>query len=233
MSPLILCIESSTDVCSVALFEGKRLRAFSESTEVNRHAELLAVLIDDLMKIEGVAFKDLSAVAVGIGPGSYTSLRVGLSTAKGICFGCDIPIIALPGDHILIRGNKSDALHIKADYIISMVDARRMEAYCTTYSIADNQYSEAIPVVFDKDSFDEIARQGGKIAVCGNGAKKWCDFIENEKYVLLSQKTSATYMGELAFEKFESGEFEDLARVSPEYIKPPNITLSKKKFGLL
>src|SRR5690606_3015821 len=133
----------------------------------------------------------------------------------------------------LIRGKLQDALNIEADHIIAMIDARRMEAYCTTYSTKEKDYSASMPVVFEEGSFQHLERHSESIAVCGNGAEKWCDFIRSKTYTLLSKKTSALFMGELAFEKFESGEFDDLARVSPEYIKPPNITLSKKKFGLL
>ena len=229
---LLLCIESSTEVCSVALFDRERLLCLEEAPEANRHAEILAVLIEKALNQAGIKMKDLAAVAVSNGPGSYTSLRVGLSTAKGICFGTGIPLIAIPSDRVLIHGQVPEAMEKGASHIIAMIDARRMEAYCTIYDIDGLSYSIPTPVIFDKNSFRELAHVP-TIAVCGNGSKKWCDFIEDARYISLATSTSATFMGALALERISKGSFDDIARVSPEYIKPPNITLSKKNLGLL
>lgn len=231
-STLLLCIESSTEVCSVALFDHKRLLYLEESPESNRHAEILALLVEKIIHRAGIKINDLSAVAISNGPGSYTSLRVGLSTAKGICYGTGIPLIAIPSDEVLIYGQLKEAHKIGASHIIAMIDARRMEAYCTIYDISSLTLSVPTPVIFDQDSFEEL-RPYNTIAVCGNGAKKWCEFIDDGRFVPLATATSATFMGEIALERFSRGSFDDVARVSPEYIKPPNITLSKKNLGLL
>lgn len=227
----ILCIESSTEVCSVALFDQTKLIHLEEADDVNRHAELLAILIDKTMKTTGLTFDQLRAVAVSNGPGSYTSLRVGLSTAKGICLGSGKPLITIPSDRVLIRGQLAAAEVLGASHVIAMIDARRMEAYCTIYQIANKSYTLPTPVIFGKDSFHELAG-ASSIGVCGNGSEKWCRFIQSPLYYQLAKKTSASFMGEIVYERFIQGSFDDLARVSPEYIKPPNITLSKKNFGI-
>lgn len=228
MAGRILCIESSTDVCSVALFEGLSLLTHEESLEVNSHAEKLAPLIKKVMEKADLSFSQLDAVAVSNGPGSYTSLRVGLSTAKGICFATGKPLIALSSDHILIDGNLHEAKELNCHYLIAMIDARRMEAYCTLYNAESYLPGECKPVIFEKNSFETIENISGDIGICGNGALKWKTFRDSDRYKLMSERTDARFMGRLATRRFEENKFDDLAYTIPFYIKPPNITNPKK-----
>lgn len=224
----ILCIESSTDVCSVALFEGMSLLTHEESLEVNSHAEKLAPLIKKVLEKADLSFSQLDAVAVSNGPGSYTSLRVGLSTAKGICFATGKPLIALNSDHILIDGNLDNAREWHCQHVIAMIDARRMEAYCTLHTIESSKTGESQPVIFKKDSFNSLETETGYIGICGNGALKWQSFRDSDRYKVLSERTDARFMGRLATSRFKENRFDDLAYTIPHYIKPPNITNPKK-----
>lgn len=228
MAGRILCIESSTDVCSVALFDGTTLLSHEESLEVNSHAEKLAPLIKKVMEKAEITFSQLDAVAVSNGPGSYTSLRVGLSTAKGICYAAGKPLIALNSDHILLDGTLEKAKEHHCSHSIAMIDARRMEAYCTTYHIDSAETSECKPVVFTESSFEALEKTPQPVAICGSGAAKWQNFRQSSRYILLSTRTDARFMGRLALRRFEEKIFDDLAYTIPHYIKPPNITNPKK-----
>ena len=228
MAGRILCIESSTDVCSVALFDDTTLLSHEESLEVNSHAEKLAPLIKKVMEKADISFSQLDAVAVSNGPGSYTSLRVGLSTAKGICYATGKPLIALNSDHILLDGVLEKANEHHCSHSIAMIDARRMEAYCTTCQIDSAETSECQPVIFTESSFAVLEKTSRPIGVCGTGAAKWLNFRNSAQYVLLSPRTDARFMGRLALRRFEEKIFDDLAYTIPHYIKPPNITTPKK-----
>lgn len=233
MIPRILCIESSTDLCSVSLFEGMSLLAHEESPESNSHAEKLAPIIKKVMEKARISFMQLDAVAVSNGPGSYTSLRVGLSTAKGICFATSKPLIALNSTHILIDGNLEKAKNLNCHHLIAMIDARRMEAYCTVFNTEGPVPLECKPVIFEKDSFSAVETISGHIGICGNGALKWKNFRDSDRYKILSESTDARFMGRLALRRFEEKTFDNLAYTTPLYIKPPNITNSKKnRWGL-
>jgi tRNA threonylcarbamoyladenosine biosynthesis protein TsaB len=225
----ILCIESSTDVCSVALFTDGELTGIKEADKINSHAEILAVLIDQLMQENQIPFSSLAAVAVSTGPGSYTSLRVGLSTAKGICYAGGLPLIGLPTDQILISGQIQTAVAQHCTCIIGMIDARRMEAYTTVYDVKKHTYTDSTPTLLDENPFTELETKHSRIALCGNGAEKFYQICQKDIYILLDVKTTSRWMGALAFERFTSRSFDDVAYITPVYIKPPNITESKKK----
>ncbi|MBK8623561.1 MAG: tRNA (adenosine(37)-N6)-threonylcarbamoyltransferase complex dimerization subunit type 1 TsaB [Saprospiraceae bacterium] len=205
------------------------MTGIKEADKINSHAEILAVLIDELLKETQTGFFELSAVAVSTGPGSYTSLRVGLSTAKGICYAAQIPLIGLRSDHILIRGQIPSAERNNCTCIIGMIDARRMEAYTTVFDIKQQIFTESIPTILDDHPFTELENNHPHIALCGNGAKKYYELCLKNRYVLLEEKTTARWMGVLAQERFTARSFDDVAYTTPIYIKPPNITESKKK----
>ncbi|MFZ1704247.1 MAG: tRNA (adenosine(37)-N6)-threonylcarbamoyltransferase complex dimerization subunit type 1 TsaB [Saprospiraceae bacterium] len=228
MSTYLLCIESSTEICSVAIFEEETLISFVEELNSNRHAEILAPLVAQCMKNANITYDDLSAVAVSNGPGSYTSLRVGLSTVKGICFAKSKPLIAIPSDVILVEGNKTKAVQENCSHIIAMIDARRMEAYCSVFSLLEETTTDCQPVIFTENQFEELQKEASLIGLCGNGSPKF--YVEANKTIfkLLSKETSARFMGIPALKRYQQSIFDDVAYTTPIYVKPPNITLSKK-----
>jgi len=223
--PYILCIETATAVCSVALFAGDELVAQREEIGFV-HSAKTAVFIQECLTEASIQAKDLSAVAVDIGPGSYTGLRVGLSTAKGICFALDLPLITLSGLNILAQVSRQlypepHALHMP------MIDARRMEVYTKAFNASGETIQEAGPFILQTDSFHPFSDYD-RIYCSGDGSKKLDQLDFKEDIRLLALRSDARHMGGLAFTAFRQKEFADLRWVEPNYIKPPNITKSKK-----
>ena len=224
--PLILCIESTAFHCSVALFEDKTLLSEQVSTTPNSHSELLGVMIDAVIKEKGKNPADLDAIAVSSGPGSYTSLRVGASLAKGMCFALDIPLITI--DSLLITafpyfsetGTNSKVL------VIPTIDARRDEAYISIYSATGSVLKTAHPHIFTKDSFKDLDCE--EVLICGNAATKASSIIQDNRLNIKESHPSARYMGILALDSFTKNTFADVAYFEPNYIKLPNITTPKK-----
>ena len=215
--PIILSLETSTDVCSVALHEDGALLAQAEIHEAQAHAARLAPLIDQVMRETAVLMKQVAAVAVTAGPGSYTGLRIGTSTAKGICYAQDIPLIAAGTLELLAfqanTHNPTGAL------LCPMIDARRMEVYCM---IADHKLQMLRPVtaeVIDGNSFSELLRDR-QVLFFGNGAEKCRAVITHPNAVFLSGVyPQAAFLGTMAARKFDAGDFEDLIRFKPFYLK--------------
>lgn len=214
---LILSLESATPVCSVALFEGAKLLDSSHLQIPQSASSKLAVMIDEVLKRCNVSPKQLNAVAVSSGPGSYTGLRIGVASAKGLCFALSIPLIAVNTLESMVsqvadRSNEGDLL-------CPMLDARRMEVYCLL-ALADGRViQETQAKVIDESSFQsELSKN--KIIFFGNGAAKCRDVIQHTNAVFLDDVfPSAVDIGRLAFAKFESQTFEDLASFEPFYLK--------------
>lgn len=215
--PVILSLETSTDVCSVALHDSKSLLSKAEIHQPQSHAARLAPLIADVTSHAGVGMKDIDAVAVTSGPGSYTGLRIGASTAKGLCYTLDIPLIAVGSLELLaFQGsahNRSGAL------LCPMIDARRMEVYCL---VADQSARIIEPVqakVIDENSFSELLT-GREMLFFGNGARKCEDVIRHPNASFVSDVyPQASCLGLLAVDKFIAGQFEDLVSFKPFYLK--------------
>lgn len=221
----ILCIESTAFHSSVALFENKALIIDKESDVPNSHSELLAQMIADILKESQLKPANLDAIAVSKGPGSYTSLRVGASLAKGMCFALDIPLIAL--DSLLITAfpyfSDDESTEFK---VIPTIDARRDEAYISIYTHIGEILEAAHPHIFDEQSFMHLNRE--KLILCGNAAKKAGDLIQDSRIRIEDSHPRAKYMGILAYEHFQAKSFADVAYFEPNYIKLPNITTPKK-----
>ena len=174
---LILQIETSTEICSVALSNKGELLTCCESTESNSHTEILTLLISRCMMDAGVKFSQIDAVAVSDGPGSYTSLRIGVATSKGICYAIGCPLIAISSLNTLIHGIPKEMVGTN-DYLFPMIDARRMEVYMSTYDDQCNNVDAAKAVILDGESFSAYLKDNNKIHLCGNGARKWWELYE-------------------------------------------------------
>lgn len=225
---LILCLETSAEVCSVGLVEDGNMISLQESDEPNSHTELITILIQKCFATSAYKISDLEAVAVCEGPGSYTSLRVGTATAKGLCYGLSIPLIALDSLSILAAG--IDDFKIEPDQIIvPMIDARRMEVYSAIYNAQKIKISPTQAVILDNTIFDSFPVNKG-VHLCGSGALKYYENFKNEQIMLHHLNASASFMVSLAENAYQNKMFSSLAYYNPNYLKLPNITKSKKNY---
>lgn len=219
----ILNIESSTDICSVALSFDDKLIAIVEEKNTMKHSEIIAILIEEVLKKSDKSYSDLSAVSISEGPGSYTSLRVGTSAAKAICYAMNIPLISVNTLYSLACPLKKTK---ESDYFIfSMIDARRNEVYGSLYYQSLIAIFENKPIVLDQFDFNPYLDLEKKIFLTGNGAKKVKLNIENKNIIETDILCSAQNLIKPAFFKFINNDFTDMAYFSPNYIKPPNITI--------
>lgn len=213
----ILSLETSTTVCSVALHENSSLIAVAEVHLEHSHGSKLAQLIDNVTSISGCEISDIDGIAVSSGPGSYTGLRIGTSTAKGICFALNTPLIAI--DTLTIMSQRLSSTNIERSLLCPMIDARRMEVYCAI-SDTDGSIVQAIEAkVIDEKSFEELLAER-RIIFFGNGADKCRSVITHSNATFVPGVTpSAIQLGYLASEKFNKGEFENLFLFEPFYLK--------------
>lgn len=210
----ILNIETSTKNCSVSLAKDGKIIALKEIAEQNfTHSEKLHLFIDEVIKKAGISYKDLSAMALSKGPGSYTGLRIGTSTAKGLCFALDIPLIALDSLEILAK-----QVNLDNGLIIPMIDARRMEVYTAIFDQNHNKISETKALVIDENSFSDISE---KACFIGDGAEKCKEVLTKENFIFLPEiiYPSANEISELSYQKFQQKAFEDIAYFEPFYVK--------------
>lgn len=214
---LILHIETATTVCSVSLaFEGKLL-ALKEENKGYTHAEHLSVFVEEVMQLSGKCYPELDAVAVSMGPGSYTGLRIGVATAKGLCYGINKPLI---GINTLASLTKGIALVYKnISCFCPMLDARRMEVYTAMYNQFCDETEATSALILNEISFEEKLN-ASEILFFGDGAAKFKDLCThaNAKFDLAFQP-SAAHMIELAYHKYQTKQFEDLAYFEPFYLK--------------
>ncbi len=223
---LILNIETATDICSVCISEGASIRSLKESEEAYSHASRITLLIEACANDAGITLPELDAVAISSGPGSYTALRVGAATAKGICYALDKPMIAVDTLAALAHAAKLD--RPQADYYIPMIDARRMEVYTAVF---DKQLQQLEPVhnlILDQQSFSRYFTSEKCLSFCGNGAGKTKDIFINKNAVYSEILCSAQHLVPLSERAFSEQQFEDIAYYTPRYFKAPNITVSKK-----
>jgi tRNA threonylcarbamoyladenosine biosynthesis protein TsaB len=215
---LLLCIETSTDVCSVALFDSQTILRSEEIHEPQAHASKLAPLIDGLLKQEKMKTNQLQVVAITSGPGSYTGLRIGASTAKGLCLALGIPLIAVPTLDVLAYHGRS-RINDKSALLCPMIDARRMEVYCQIYNYDLDIVSPVEPKVIDENSFRELL-DGHRMFFMGNGSEKCKTIIRHPNAFFVEDVfPKARVLGELAFKKYSEKKFEDLVNFTPFYLK--------------
>ena len=240
MERLIL-IETSTALCSAALAENGVITSYRESSAPKAHASLTAVFIREMLEEKGLTIGDCDAICVSKGPGSYTGLRVGVSTAKGLCFGSGKPLIAISTLDILVAqafipGQSSVIPDPIEDlkYIVPMVDARRMEVYAAVYEIAGQagndvrQVTETAPAIIDENSYASILEEGPVLFI-GDGAGKCADVIKNPNATFIQCFPKASAMLVPAMKAYKEKQFEDVAYFEPFYLKEFVATVSKKK----
>lgn len=224
----ILQIETATQVCSTAISVDGKTIALKEESASNIHAGSLTLFIKEVMDKAGLQFADLDAVAVSKGPGSYTGLRIGVSTAKGLCFALDKPLIAVDTLQMMAAGflaQQKDAEGL----ICAMIDARRMEVFTAMFDTALNYVLPTAAKIIDENSFaGELA--AAKVTFIGDGAMKCAEVLQNDHAEFLDLNfNSATYMSQLAYKAFTAAQFEDVAYFEPFYLKDFVLTTPKKK----
>ncbi|MCK4661660.1 MAG: tRNA (adenosine(37)-N6)-threonylcarbamoyltransferase complex dimerization subunit type 1 TsaB [Bacteroidales bacterium] len=232
---LILNIETATNICSVALGKNGKLIAIKESDKDKSHASLLTVFIDEILKDNNYKASDIDAVAVSKGPGSYTGLRIGVSVAKGICFGIEKPLIEISTLQSLalsiLSNDEYKTLNInkKQAWLCPMLDARRMEVYCAIFDYQNIIKRDISADIINKESFKDILTKR-EVVFFGNGSNKCKEIlINNNSYFIDNINSSAKYMINLAEELFNKNEFVDTAYFEPFYLKDFVATTPKKK----
>jgi tRNA threonylcarbamoyladenosine biosynthesis protein TsaB len=227
---IILLIETATDVCSVGISINGNLISIEESFVKNAHAAQLQILVETAIKKAAITLNQINAVAISIGPGSYTGLRVGLSAAKGYCFALNIPLIAIDTLESLTY-QASNLLSIKkTDYYIPLLDARRMEVYTGVWDASLNKIKEVTPVILDAFSFQDYLAKGDCI-IFGSGAQKFKDICNATNLIYLKDVyASVKGMAVIAFHAFQESKFADIAYIEPFYLKDFVGTTPKKLF---
>lgn len=225
----ILHLETATHLCSVALSRDGVVLATRDHTSTGfSHAEKLNVFIDEVLKEAAVAMKDLSAVAVGIGPGSYTGLRIGLSAAKGLCYALDIPIIGIGTlDTMVANVLSAHSVSLATSCLWPMIDARRMEVF--TQCVTEGETPEPMPLLLSPEWVAGLDKSKPHI-VFGDGAGKAADLFKNIPHVMYIAGIApyASSMCTLAHERYAKGGFDDLAYLVPAYGKEAGVTTAKK-----
>lgn len=211
----ILCIETATTNCSVALSVNGSVTALREDNSAGySHAELLHVFIEQVVRESGLKKSQLDAIAVSMGPGSYTGLRIGVSAAKGLCFALDIPLIAVPTLESLAH-----AVGDTTGCIIPMLDARRMEVYSAVFNSEKKEIRETRAELLSTDSFAAYLKKG-HVTFIGSGVSKYQPLCEATAVTFIGDLLpSATQMALLATEKYKISDTEDVAYFEPYYLK--------------
>jgi tRNA threonylcarbamoyladenosine biosynthesis protein TsaB len=230
---MILCLETATNICSVALCEGNAVISRRESKDSKSHAAMVTIFINDILSEKGIKTKDLSAVAVSKGPGSYTGLRIGVSVAKGIAYGSGIPLLGITTLWSMFRGFISENESADAGALFCpMLDARRMEVFYAIYDYEGNVIREISAGIMDEDSFNDIP-ESKNIIFFGEGSLKIKGIIKRSNIFFdESFSMSASNMCGPAELAFREGRFEDIAYFEPLYLKDFITTIPKNKlFG--
>lgn len=217
---MILCIETATQSCSVALADNGKVVAVRESFGQNNHSGQITLFIDEVMKEAYLSYNQLDAVAVSMGPGSYTGLRIGVSTAKGICYAVNKPLIAVDTLESIAEVFKADNQIEANDIICPMIDARRMEVYAAFFNSEINKVEDTKAIVLDEHSFDKYTANH-HVKLVGDGADKCTSLyadIENVE-VISGVRASAKGMAKATCKAFDEKRFVDVAYFEPFYLK--------------
>ena len=224
---MILCLETATPSCSVALVHNGEVLACEEDPKGQNHSEKITLFIDSVMKKAGISYNDLDAVAVSMGPGSYTGLRIGVSTAKGICYAVSKPLIAVEtlesmayGGKVVVSSEVEKSSMNGSMLLVPAIDARRMEVYAAIFDENVNKIKDTEAVIIDENSFAEL-KKDHHLYLFGDGADKCAEIFENDDKITVIKDfyCSAKYMNTIAQQKFNNSEFVDVAYFEPFYLK--------------
>jgi len=225
----ILNIETSTNVCSVAITSGSRVVFEQEESKGPSHATLLGVFANNAMDFVRKEGLKLDAVAVSCGPGSYTGLRIGVSEAKGLCYGMDIPLIAI-NSPLIMASKIADSKKYPADMLLCpMIDARRMEVYAAIYDSQLNVIRDIQADIVNENSYREFL-ESHKVAFFGNGAEKCKEYLNHPNAAFIEDiYPLAANMASLANDEYNNNRFVDVAYFEPFYLKEFVATTPKNK----
>jgi tRNA threonylcarbamoyladenosine biosynthesis protein TsaB len=215
----ILLIETATNMCSVGISEHGVVIALRESAELRSHAELITVFIEEVVNETGISLPQIDAVAVSMGPGSYTGLRIGVSTAKGICFALDKPLIAIDTLQAMAAGMASTRNHGNELYC-PMIDARRMEVYAALFNSSNERLMQTAALIIDEKSFEGDLAENN-IIFFGDGAPKCRQVLGNHPNAEFIDgfNPGVKHMAPMASRKFDKHQFENTAYFEPFYLK--------------
>ena len=222
---IILNIETATTNCSVSVARNGKLLAVKElDTPSYSHSEQLHVFMQAVLKQASIELSDLDAIAVSKGPGSYTGLRIGVSAAKGLSFALDVPLISIP----TLESMAQQAINGREDFIIPVLDARRLEVYSAVFDKHGTVIRETLAEIIDEHAFEAYAKKG-KVLLLGSGAQKCLELIEHPNVRFdTSAVPSAVEMAPLSHLKFMADDFEDVAYFEPYYLKDFFLQSKKK-----
>ncbi|MDR0605167.1 MAG: tRNA (adenosine(37)-N6)-threonylcarbamoyltransferase complex dimerization subunit type 1 TsaB [Bacteroidales bacterium] len=217
MMTYLLAIETSTEICSVALGKNTECITIVENEQGNSHAEKIILFVSEVLQQAGLKKSQLDAVCISEGPGSYTGLRIGVSSAKGLCAALDIPLIAVSTLQSMAWGAKEQYPNYKQ--YCPMIDAKRMEVYTAVYNHHLQPIQEINNLILDENAYSDFLSID-KLVFSGNGITKAQSLLsDNPNAVFCNRKTSARYLLALAYEKFLKQDFVDLAYFEPFYLK--------------
>lgn len=222
---LILSIETSTRVCSVALHKDGKLLASQLHHIDKSHSSLLPGIVKEIADEAKIELQNLSGVAVSAGPGSYTGLRIGVTSAKGFCFALSIPLISIPSLEVMVETVRN---RFEGEFFLCpMMDARRMEVYTQMINQDDQEVWCLQPKILDENSFSEFSKP---VYLFGDGMPKFREIVDQKNLVFIDDiYPDAANMGRLAFKKFREDQFEDVAYFEPNYLKEWRTTTPKKQ----
>lgn len=225
----ILQIDTATEICSVSLSVCGDMVDSIATTAPNEHASKLTLFIDEVLGRNNITFTDLVAIAVSMGPGSYTGLRIGVSTAKGLCYGLDLPLVAINTLHTMFNGYYLTRDSNSYDLFCPMIDARRMEVYMTILDKHGNTLSTTSAQIIDGNSFEDYNDR--KVVLFGSGANKFEELFKNDPGITIDTGYihSSAYMSQVVWQKYMNKDFEDTIYFEPFYLKEFVTTIPKKK----
>lgn len=224
----LLLIETSTALTSVALVADGEVVFYKDDSASRNQSALTAPFIKEALDSGGISAKELTAVCVGMGPGSYTGLRVGVSSAKGLCFGAGVPLLAVGTLDILASEAILRGVAVGCIRIVPLVDARRMEVYTANFSPQGERLDEVHAQVVEANTFDSILEEGPVLFV-GDAADKCSSVIKHPNARFLQLYPSARGMVRPALAELSAGNFRDTAYFEPFYLKDFVATVSRKK----
>ena len=228
---VILNIETSTDVCSVALTSEGQVMDHRENYEGQTHATLLSQYVKEMLDYARSREMKIDAIAVSIGPGSYTGLRIGLSEAKGLAFGLNVPLIGVNTLQLLVVSTMFNHF-VEEDKVlyVPMIDARRMEVYTAAYTAALEAVVEPQAMILDGHSFEELLEQGYTLVTMGNGSDKARQVLTHQRMHFIGGiKPVALEMMALAEKAWREQRFIDVAYSTPLYLKEFQATMPKNR----